>query len=80
MNNWIGFSIGGGYENKCLVRPLSSPSLTMTSEDTVLEKSWIKNIKLCLMVTTARISKSTITDRKDSNGNLWKGVKKIKIS
>ena len=39
-----------------------------------------KKYKIVSYGISARISKSTITDRKDSNGNLWKGVKKIKIS
>ena len=78
-NNWIGFSIGGGTR----INAWLDPSLPHPYNDIggyCVRKIMDNKYKIVSYGVSSRISKSTITDRKDSNGNLWIGVKKIKIT
>ena len=78
-DNWIGFTIGGGSKINAWLDP-SLPHPYNEIGGYCVRKITEKKYKIVSYGVTARISKVKITDRKDSEGNLWKGVKKIKIS
>lgn len=78
-NNWIGFSIGGGKK----INGWLDPSLPHPFNDIggyCVRKIMDNKYKIVSHGISSRISKSSITNRIDSNGNYWKGVEKIYIT
>ena len=78
-DNWIGFSVNGLSK----INAWLDTSLPHPFDDIggfCVRKLMDNKYKIVSYGISSRISKSKLVSRKDSEGNLWKGVYKIKIS